>query len=179
MPSPCSLTLGVVRRHHATEVRALRPSPLAPAARESMKIEGASRRSAAPGSQKVGVAEYGDDVCTQSPVAMVAAANGNYRGARLKPWRAAVLPSAATGYAGHPVVPLPTSTQPPESRRNAWAHAPNWSLHRPSSSGRTLRYPSSELAVSPGRTICPTQESASRVPQCLTLPERRLTLRST
>jgi hypothetical protein len=63
MPSPCSLPLGAVRSHHATEVRALRPSPLALAAGESMKIEGASRRSAAPGSQKVGDAEYGGDLC--------------------------------------------------------------------------------------------------------------------
>jgi hypothetical protein len=124
MPLPCSLRSGVVRSHHATEVRALRPPPLPFAAGELLKITGASRRSAAPGSQKVGVAEYGDVVFTQSPAAMVAAATGNYRGARLKPWRAAVLPSAATGYAGHPVVPLPSSAQLPESRRNAWAHAP-------------------------------------------------------
>jgi hypothetical protein len=63
MPSPCSLRLRVVRSHHAPEFRALRPSPLAPTAGESMKIEGASRRSAAPGSQKVGAAEYGGDLC--------------------------------------------------------------------------------------------------------------------
>jgi hypothetical protein len=63
MPSPCSFRLGVVRSHHATEVQALRPAPLPPAAEESMKITGASRRSAAPGSQKVGAAEYGGDLC--------------------------------------------------------------------------------------------------------------------
>jgi hypothetical protein len=33
-----------------------------------MKIEGASRRSAAPGSQFVGVAEYGDDSCARLPL---------------------------------------------------------------------------------------------------------------
>jgi hypothetical protein len=63
MPWPCSLHLGVIRSHHATEVRALRPAPLPPAAGESMKITGASRRSAAPGSQKIGAAEYGGDLC--------------------------------------------------------------------------------------------------------------------
>jgi hypothetical protein len=63
MPSPCSLRLGAVRSHRATEVRALRQWPLALAAGESMKIVGASRRSAAPGSQNIGVAEYGDDLC--------------------------------------------------------------------------------------------------------------------
>jgi hypothetical protein len=64
MPSPCSLRLGVVRSDHATEVQALRPSRLALAAGEIWKIAGASRRSAAPGSQSVGVAEYGDDLRT-------------------------------------------------------------------------------------------------------------------
>jgi hypothetical protein len=44
-------------------VQALRISPLSLAARESMKVTGASRRSAAPGSQFGGVAECGDDSC--------------------------------------------------------------------------------------------------------------------
>jgi hypothetical protein len=66
MQSPSSLRLGIVRSHHATELRALRPSPLALAAGESMKIEGASRRSAAPGSQTVGAAEYSGDLARSS-----------------------------------------------------------------------------------------------------------------
>jgi hypothetical protein len=49
---------------------------------QSMKIEGASRRSAAPGSQFVGVAEYGDDLAP--PAAPFA---GSYRNWQL-PWRA-------------------------------------------------------------------------------------------
>jgi hypothetical protein len=44
-------------------VQARRISPLSLAAGESMKVTGASRRSAAPGSQSVGVAAYGDDSC--------------------------------------------------------------------------------------------------------------------
>jgi hypothetical protein len=63
MSSPCSFPLGVVCSDHAAEVQALRPTPLALVAGESMKTEGASRRSAAPGSQKVGAAEYGGDLC--------------------------------------------------------------------------------------------------------------------
>jgi hypothetical protein len=63
MPSPSSSRHGIVCGHHATEVQVLRPAPLPPAAGESMKITGASRRSAAPGSQKVGAAEYGGDLC--------------------------------------------------------------------------------------------------------------------
>jgi hypothetical protein len=47
-----------------------------------MKIAGASRRSAAPGSQFVGVAEYGDDLAT---LAVPFAAS--YRDWQL-PWRA-------------------------------------------------------------------------------------------
>jgi hypothetical protein len=63
MPSPCSLRLAVIRSYHATEVQALRPAPLPLAAGEVLKITGASRRSAAPGSQKVCAAEYGGDLC--------------------------------------------------------------------------------------------------------------------
>jgi hypothetical protein len=63
MPSHCSLQFGTVRRHPAAAPLALRQSHLALVARESMKITGASRRSAAPGSQSVGVAEYGAELC--------------------------------------------------------------------------------------------------------------------
>ena len=47
----------------AAPVQSLRLPPLSLAARESMKVTGASRRSAAPGSQFVGVAGYGDGSC--------------------------------------------------------------------------------------------------------------------
>jgi hypothetical protein len=60
-----------------------------------MKIAGASRHSAAPGSQNVGVAEYGDDVRTQPYAAMDPTAIGSYRGARLNAWHASVLPPKA------------------------------------------------------------------------------------
>jgi hypothetical protein len=51
------------RCHLAAAVRMLRPSPLCLVASKSMNIAGVSRRSAAPGSQNIGVAEYGDDRC--------------------------------------------------------------------------------------------------------------------
>jgi hypothetical protein len=93
---------------------------------QSMKVEGASRRSAAPGSQSVGVAEYGDDVRTQPYAAMDLTANGNYRGARLMPWHASVLPPKARGHPSRSFVPLPSSPRSPEpvakparTRRNA------------------------------------------------------------
>jgi hypothetical protein len=65
---------------------------------QSMKIEGASRRSAAPGSQNVGVAEYGDDPCPQSRLATTGAP-------ACRPQTAVVLPPAATVYPSHPCFP--------------------------------------------------------------------------
>jgi hypothetical protein len=58
---PCNLQLAAPAAVAAAAVQSLRILPLSLAAGESMKVTGASRRSAAPGSQFVGVAGYGDD----------------------------------------------------------------------------------------------------------------------
>jgi hypothetical protein len=57
----------------ARNTPALEPRRLPPERHSRMKVAGASRRSAAPGSQSVGVAEYGDDsfarLCQLGPCA--------------------------------------------------------------------------------------------------------------
>jgi hypothetical protein len=165
MPSPCSSRLCVVRCNRAAAVQALRLSPLALVAGESMKIEGASRRSAAPGSQKVGVAEYGDDVRTQPYAAMDPSAIGTYRGARLKPWHASVLPAKGKGCPAHSFVPLSSSSQWPEraakparTRRNAALSVQVCLVAHCA----ILRHNSQSRQVPP--SLFPCSESPSRVP---------------
>jgi hypothetical protein len=180
MPSPCSLRFGIVRGLHEAAVEALHPSRLVLAAGESMKIAGASRRSAAPGSQNVGVAEYGDDVRTQPYAAMEPTAIGNDRGARLKPWHASVLPPKARGCPAGSFVPLPSSFRSPEPVARSARTRQSAAFPLPGLPGCSLRYPSSQLAAASGCAIVtPTPRVTFPSAVCQQSKERRLTLRST
>jgi hypothetical protein len=134
----------------------------------SMKTAGASRRSAAPGSQKVGVAEYGDDARTQPQATMAAIAAGNYRGARLTPSNRIRPASRSHG------LPSPLrfpSCQAPPSRQGsalaAFAQAVKRGLPGPSLAGRNLRYPWPQLIA---RTGAPLVTHVRTTFQCAAIP---------
>jgi hypothetical protein len=179
MPSLCSLHLGVVRSHRATEVQALRPSPLALAAGESMKITGASRRSAPPGSQKVGVAEYGDDLCESRPRVVLG---------RKPDFTVHAVACCSPSIPNLSASPVTCGCALPRGRRHGQRHPRSW--RRPSAKPRIsafahkplhrcrLRYPLRQhrMASKTGR-LAPQQ--SFQPTECHHPTKRRLTLRST
>jgi hypothetical protein len=135
---------------------------------QSVKIEGASRRSAAPGSQNVGVAEYGDDARTQPRTAMAAIAAGNCRGARLTTSNRIRPASRSHGLnLRTPVSQQPGTTRQPGKCLAAFAQTVKRSLPRPSLAGRKLRYSSPELTA---HTVAPLVAHARTTFPCAAMP---------